>query len=336
MFQMRNLVFEFSRVTETAALAAYKYVARGDKDIADDAAVKAMRYMLNKTPIDGEIVIGEGEMDEAPMLYIGEKVGCGGFEVEIAVDPIDGTKACAFGLENSIAVIAATTKGCMLKAPDMYMDKIAVGPDAKGAIDIGQSVTENVKSVAKALNKDISEVGVAVLNRERHDEVVSQLVKLGCKIFKFNDGDISKAVLTCIPESDIDIMVGMGGAPEGVVAAAAIKALGGDFQGKLIHYNEIWDDEDSEKFTNKEIEQLKKMNLKVHQVLKMDDLIKGDEFICSITGITSGDLVEGVVRDGNSAVTETLLIRGQTQTIRKIKSQHMIDKKDDYLKEIML
>lgn len=336
MFQMRNLVFEFSRVTETAALAAYKYVARGDKDIADDAAVKAMRYMLNKTPIDGEIVIGEGEMDEAPMLFIGEKVGAGGFEVEIAVDPIDGTKACSFGLENAIAVIAATKKGCMLKAPDMYMDKIAVGPKAFGAIDINLSVEENITNIAKSLDKDVRDVGVAVLNRDRHDEMVEKLVKLGCKIFKFNDGDIAKAVLTCIPESDIDVMLGIGGAPEGVVAAAAIKALGGDFQGKLIHYDEIWDDEDSEKFTLKEKKQLEEMGLMQHQTFRMNDLIQGDQFICSITGITKGDLVDGVVREGDMAVTETLLIRGQTQTIRKIKSTHLINKKDDFLKDIML
>jgi len=336
MFQMRNLVFEFSRVTETAALAAYKYVARGDKDIADDAAVKAMRYMLNKTPIDGEIVIGEGEMDEAPMLYIGEKVGAGGFEVEIAVDPIDGTKACAFGLENAIAVIAATKKGCMLKAPDMYMDKIAVGPKAFGAIDITLSVEENIKNIAKSLDKDVRDLGVAVLNRERHDDMVEKLVELGCKIFKFNDGDIAKAVLTCIPESDIDVMLGIGGAPEGVVAAAAIKALGGDFQGKLIHYDEIWNDEDSEKFTLKEKKQLEEMGLMQHQTFRMNDLIQGDQFICSITGITKGDLVDGVVREGDMAVTETLLIRGQTQTIRKIKSTHLINKKDDFLKDIML
>lgn len=336
MFQMRNLVFEFSRVTETAALAAYKYVARGDKDIADDAAVKAMRYMLNKTPIDGEVVIGEGEMDEAPMLYIGEKVGSGGFEVDIAVDPIDGTVACAFGLENAIAVIAATKKGCMLKAPDMYMNKIAVGPKAFGSIDITLPLAENIKSIAKALGKEVKDVGVAVLKRERHDDMVDVLVELGCKIFKFNDGDIAKAVLTCIPESDIDVMIGIGGAPEGVVAAAAIKALGGDFQGSLVHYNEIWDDEDSEKFTKKEVEQLLEMGLTKDQVFRLDDLIKGDQFICSITGITKSDLVAGVVRDGNMAVTETLLIRGQTQTIRKISSTHLLNKKDDYLKDIML
>lgn len=334
--RMSNIVFEFARVTEQAALAAYNFIGRGNKDDADEAAVKAMRYMLNRTNITGEIVIGEGELDEAPMLYIGEKVGAGGFECSIAVDPIEGTSNVANGRYNSIAVLAATNKGGMLKAPDMYMLKIAVGPEAKGKIDLTKSLTENVLNVSKALKKKPSEMSIGILDRPRHDGYVQELNKLGCRICRIYDGDVMLGVLTCMPDSPIDMLFGIGGAPEGVITAAALKALGGDMQGKLVYYNNVFNDDVCESITAREKEKLKELNLDDNKILKLEDLISGDDFIFSATGITKGDLLAGVIRNGNNATTETILIRGETQTIRKITSYHLLNKKDEYLREIFL
>ncbi|MFV0425089.1 MAG: class II fructose-bisphosphatase [Bacilli bacterium] len=331
---IKPVTFEFMRVTECGAIAAYQSIGLCDKNLADQLAVKAMRIMLNDIAIDGEIVIGEGEMDEAPMLYKGEKVGKGGLSIDIAVDPVDGTSNVSVGRGNSVSVLAAAEKNCLLKAPDMYMLKLAVGRNATDAIDISKSLTYNIKNVAKSLNKEIREVGVAMLERDRHTKFADEVREIGAKLFYFPDGDVATAVQTCMPDSDIDIMYGYGGAPEGVIAAAALKALGGNFQGVLEHYNVMWPNEpESEEFTNNEKEQLKKLDVNVGDILTLDDLVIGEDFVFSCTGITKGDLVDGIYIDDGIMYTETLLIRGKTQTIRKIKSGHLIEKKPDDLRE---
>ncbi len=332
---IRSVTFEFLRVTECGAIAAYQAIGLSDKNYADLLAVKAMREMLNNTSIDGEIVIGEGTMDDAPMLFNGEKVGCGGVPVDIAVDPVDGTSNVSVGRSNSISVLAAAKKGCLLKAPDMYMLKLVVGKNSADIIDISKSLTYNIKAVAKALNKEIGEIGVALLERERHFPFAKEVRDLGAKIFYFPDGDIASAVQTCMPKSDIDIMYGYGGAPEGVIAAAALKALGGNMQGILVHYDEIWPgEEESIEFRKMEEEELSKLPVNVHDVLTLDDMVIGEDFVFSCTGITKGDLLDGAYIDDGILYTESLLIRGKTQTIRKIRSGHFIDKKPNNLKTI--
>ncbi len=331
---IKPVTFEFMRVTECAAIAAYQTIGLCDKNLADSLAVKAMRTMLNDISIDGEIVIGEGEMDEAPMLYKGEKVGKGGLSIDIAVDPVDETSNVAVGRGNSVAVLAAAEKGCLLKAPDMYMLKLAVGRKASYVIDINKSLSDNIINIAKALNKDVCDIGVAMLERDRHDGFAKEVRKLGAKLFYFPDGDVATAVLTCMPDSDIDIMYGYGGAPEGVIAAAALKALGGNFHGVLKHYDQIWPgEEESEAFTASEKSNLEELSVDVDTKLTLEDLVIGEDFVFSCTGITKGDLVEGIYVSDGLLYTETLLIRGKTQTIRKIKSGHLIDKKPDNLKE---
>lgn len=331
---IKPVTFEFMRVTECGAIAAYQSIGLCDKNLADQLAVKAMRTMLNDISITGEIVIGEGEMDEAPMLYKGEKVGKGGLEIDIAVDPVDGTSNVSVGRGNSVSVLAAAEKGCLLKAPDMYMLKLAVGRKAADVMDITKSLKDNIINVAKALGKDPRDVGVAMLERDRHAKFAKEAREVGAKLFYFPDGDVATAVQTCMPSSDIDIMVGYGGAPEGVIAAAALKALGGNFQGILVHYDEMWpDDEESKEFTANEKRQLEQLNVDVHQVLTLDDLIIGEDFVFSCTGITKGDLVDGIYINDGILYTETLLIRGKTQTIRKIRSGHLLEKKPADLKE---
>ena len=241
----RELALEFARVTEAAALAAHKWVGRGDKEAADQAAVDAMRTILNQIEIDGEIVIGEGEIDEAPMLYIGEKVGkteeisCGLEAVEIAVDPVEGTRMTAQGQANAIAVLAVGNKGSFLKAPDMYMEKLIVGPGAKGVIDLNLSLLENIENVSKALEKPISELTVAILDKPRHKDVIADLQKLGVKVFAMPDGDVAASILCAVVDSEVDILYGVGGAPEGVISAAAMRALGGDMNARLKLRSEV-------------------------------------------------------------------------------------------------
>lgn len=332
---IRSVTFEFLRVTECGAIAAYQAIGLRDKNYADLLAVKAMREMFNKTNISGEIVIGEGAMDDAPMLYNGELVGCGGVEVDIAVDPVDGTSNVSVGRSNSVSVLAAAKKGCLLKAPDMYMLKLAVGKKSANVIDISKSLTDNIKAVAKALDKPIRDIGVAILERDRHTKFADEARAVGAKIFYFADGDIASAVQTCMPKSDVDIMYGYGGAPEGVIAAAALKALGGNMQGILVHYDEIWpDDDDSADFRKVEEAELATLPVNVHEVITLDDMVIGEDFVFSCTGITKGDLLDGAYIDDGILYTESLLIRGKTQTIRKIRSGHFIDKKPDNLKTI--
>ena len=333
----RALAIEFSRVTEAAALAAYTWLGRGDKNAADEAAVKAMRYMLNLIHMDGEIVIGEGEIDNAPMLYAGEKVGSGNGElVSIAVDPIDGTRMTAMGQANAISVLAAGGKRTFLAAPDMYMEKLVVGPEAKGMIDLSLPLEQNLRRTALRLGKSLSELTVMVLAKPRHDAVIAQMHHLGVRVLAIPDGDVAASVLCCLPDAEIDMVYGIGGAPEGVAAAAAIRALGGDMQGRLLPRNQVKEDNaENRRLAAEEIARCEQLGVKVNEVLKLEELVRDDNLVFTATGITHGELLKGISRKGNLATTETLLIRGKSRTIRKIQSMHYLDRKDSEIYKIL-
>ena len=333
----RALAIEFSRVTEAAALAAYGWLGRGNKNAADEAAVKAMRYMLNLIHMDGEIVIGEGEIDEAPMLYIGEKVGSGNGElVSIAVDPIDGTRMTAMGQSNAISVLAAGGKHTFLKAPDMYMEKIVVGPEVKGMIDLTLPLEQNLRRTASRLGKSLSDLTVMILAKPRHEKAIQQMYDLGVRVLAIPDGDVAASVLCCLPDAEVDMLYGIGGAPEGVAAAAAIRALGGDMQARLIPRNQVKDDsEENRKIAANEIQRCDAAGVQVNAVLKLEDIVRDDNLVFTATGITNGDLLKGISRKGNLAGTETLLIRGKSRTIRKIQSLHYLDRKDSEIYKIL-
>lgn len=313
----RELALEFARVTEAAALAAARWVGKGDKEAADDAAVTAMRVMFDTVSVDGIVVIGEGEMDEAPMLYIGERVGTGVLpEVDIAVDPLEGTNIVAKGLTGAIAVLAAAPRGCLLHAPDMYMDKIAVGPECKGRVHLEAPIKENIREVARALDKLVSEVTVVVLDRPRHQQIIDDIRSAGARIKLITDGDVSPAVAAAYDESGVDLLVGIGGAPEGVISAAALKCLGGDFQARLIP------EEDSE------IERCHKMGISnINRVFTLDELVRSDDVIFAATGITDSFLLKGVRYSKRRCITQTLVMRSTSGTIRHIEATHHLDKK---------
>jgi len=314
----RNLAINLVRVTEAAAIESAKYLGRGDKDGADEAAVRAMRKMFSTVDIDGTVVIGEGEMDEAPMLYIGEKVGMGeGFEkVDIAVDPVEGTISVAKGFNNAISVIAMAPEGNLLHAPDMYMQKIAIGPKAKGKVSLDMPVPDILVATAAALDKPLDKLTVTMLDRERHHNLIKICREMGCRIKFIMDGDVAAAIDTCFEHTGIDIMLGSGGAPEGVLAAAAIKCLGGDFQGRLIA------EEDEE------YERCMKMGVNPENLLEMEDLVKGEEVYFAATGITEGNLLKGVVfGHDDTAVTHSIVMRAETGTIRFVEAIHRLSKK---------
>lgn len=335
----RELAIEFSRVTEAAALAGFKWLGRGDKNTADGAAVEAMRLIFNQIDIDGEIVIGEGEIDEAPMLYIGEHVGteAGGDKVDIAVDPIEGTRMTAMGQSNALAVLAVGEKGSFLRAPDMYMEKLIVGPNAKDAIDLELSLEQNLKAIAFALGKPLTDLTVATLAKPRHDRVIKDMQGLGCRVFAIPDGDVAISVLACMPDNQVDVLYCIGGAPEGVISAAVVRALDGNMQARLIPRPMVkGPTEENIKIGEDEIARCTAQGIEVNKVLKLEDLVKNDNIIFSATGITMGDLVEGVTVDGRMATTETLLVRGNSRTVRRIRSIHYLDRKDPKLKEIIL
>ena len=317
----RSLVMEFARVTEAAAINCAHWIGKGQKNEADGAAVEAMRKMFDTVAISGTVVIGEGEMDEAPMLYIGEKVGKGGVEVDIAVDPLEGTNLTAKNMNGAIAVMAIAKKGGLLHAPDMYMDKIVVGPKAKGAIDINLPPEENMKNVAKALGKDVSELNIVLLERERHQYIVDAARKLGACCKFISDGDVSPVIATSFGTEGIDMMMGKGGAPEGVIAAAAIKCMGGDMQGRLVPE------------TEEETRRVHEMGINdVNKVLTLDDLVSTDEVCFIATGVTKGDMLNGVRFTDKYAITHTVVMRGETGTIRFIEAYHDYDRKPDYIK----
>lgn len=335
----RTLSFEFSRVTEAAALAAYSWLGRGNKHSADEAAVKAMRFMLNQMAIRGEVVIGEGEIDEAPMLYIGEKIGLSRLEddeISIAVDPIDGTRMTAMGQANALSVLAAGGKETFLKAPDMYMEKLVVGPECKGMIDLNLPLEQNLRRIASKKGKLLSQLTIAILAKPRHEQIIADVQKLGVRVIAIPDGDVAAAVQCCLPGNELDLLYGIGGAPEGVVAGAAIRALGGDMNAKLIPRNQVKGNSPEHlTATEKEISRCKEMNVPINTVLKLEELVRDDNIVFVATGITSGDLLNGIKRRGNIASTETLLIRGKSRTIRRIQSHHYIDRKDNELLSLM-
>lgn len=319
----RNLAMDIVRVTEVAAIKSAKFLGRGDKNLADQAAVTAMRRMFDHIDIDGTVVIGEGEMDEAPMLFIGEKVGNPSNlseQVDIAVDPLEGTRLVACGLDNAISVIAVAPKGRLLHAPDMYMEKMAVGPLAKGKISLEKPLAENIKAVAKALNKNLEDLTVVMLDRDRHEKHIEICRELKVRIKLITDGDVSVAIATCMDDTGIDMMIGSGGAPEGVLAAAAIKCLGGDMQGILIPEDEH------------QTQRCTEMGIEVNKLLTIDDLVKGDEVHFAATGVTNGDLLKGVVfKDSNQVTTHSIAMRSETNTIRVVEAVHQLDKKHKYI-----
>lgn len=312
----RSLSMELVRVTEAAALASARLMGRGKKDEADGAATSAMRDVFDTIPMKGTVVIGEGEMDEAPMLYIGEKLGTGyGPRVDVAVDPLEGTNIVASGGWNALSVLAIADHGNLLHAPDMYMDKIAVGPEAVGKIDINASVIDNLRAVAKAKNKDIEDVVATVLNRPRHEEIISQLREAGARIKLINDGDVAGAINTAFDHTGVDILFGSGGAPEGVIAAVALKCLGGEIQGRLLPQNDA------------ELQRCMQMGLDIQKVLRMEDLVRGDDAIFSATGVTDGELLKGVQFKGSYGSTHSVVMRAKSGTVRFIEGQHSLKKK---------
>lgn len=312
----RNLALELVRVTEAAALMAARYMGRDDKEAADQAAVDGMRYMLNSVDMEAIVVIGEGEKDEAPMLYNGEILGKGGApRLDLAVDPIDGTRPLAQGRPNSIATVAAAPRGTMYDpGPFVYMDKIAVGPECVGLIDIERPVEENLKIIAKATGMRAQDVTVIILDRPRHGDLVAQVRKAGARIRFIDDGDVAAALMTSWEHSGIDVLMGVGGTPEGVLAACALRAMGGEIQGKLYARN---DDE---------LNRGREMGYDFDSVLTMDDLVSSDDVFFAATGITDGELLEGVHYTTKGAVTESIVVRGATGTVRKIESLHSFTK----------
>ncbi len=333
----RALAIEFSRVTEAAALAGFAWLGRGDKEAADNAAVQAMRLMLNQVEMDAEVVIGEGEIDEAPMLYIGEKVGNGkGEQISIAVDPIEGTRMTAMGQASALSVLAAGGKETFLKAPDMYMEKLVVGPEVKGMVDLNLPLEQNLRRVASKMGKLLSQLTVITLDKPRHHEMIKRMQQLGVKVLAIPDGDVAASILCCLPDGGVDMLYGIGGAPEGVIAAAAVRALGGDMQARLLPRDHVkGDTPENQALAAEEIRRCQEMGIEVNQVLKLEDLVRDDNLVFSATGITNGDLLKGIHRKGNLATTETLLIRGRSRTIRRIQSVHYLDRKDTALYRII-
>ncbi len=314
----RNLALELVRVTEAAALAAGRYMGRGDKNAADRAAVDAMRLVLNTIEMDGIIVIGEGEKDKAPMLFNGERLGTGNPPVvDIAVDPIDGTRPLAHGLNNSIATVAIAPRGTMFNpGPFLYMNKIAVGPEAKDCIDIEAPSTENLKRIAKAKGEDVEDLTVVILDRPRHEELIAEVRRAGARIRLIPDGDVAGALMTAWPNAGIDVLMGIGGTPEGVLAACALRAMGGNLQGKLYARND------------EEFRRGREMGYDFNKVLTLNDLVSSESVFFAATGITNGELLRGVDYFGNGATTDSLSMRGLTGTVRQIFARHRLEKLD--------
>jgi fructose-1,6-bisphosphatase II len=312
----RNLALDLVRVTEAAALAASRFMGRGDKNKADAAAVGAMRLLLNQIEMDGIIVIGEGEKDEAPMLFNGEHLGTGvPPKVDIAVDPIDGTRPLAYGLPNSIATVALAPRGAFFNpGPFLYMDKIAVGPEAKNVIDIEAPVSDNLKKIARAKGDDIDNLTVVILDRPRHEKLIHDVRETGARISLIPDGDVAGALMTSTPGTGIDVLLGVGGTPEGVLAAAALRCTGGNIIGKLYARN------------NDELERAKAMGIDFNKVLTIEDLVSSENVFFAATGITKGYLLEGVSYFRDGAKTDSLVMRGLTGTVRHIISTHSLKK----------
>src|SRR5579872_5016277 len=312
----RNIALELVRVTEAGAMAAARWIGRGDKEAADKAAVDAMRYVLDSVAMRGVVVIGEGEKDEAPMLYNGEEVGSGeGAEVDVAVDPLEGTRLTALGQPNAICVIAVAERGKMLfPGAAVYMEKIAVGPAAIGAIDITRTPTENVRTVADALGKTPREVDVVVLERERHEALIAELREAGARVRLIRDGDVAPSIAAAQPGTGVDMLYGIGGTPEGVISAAALKCVGGGIQGRL------WPR------TEEERQRLLEAGLDPERVLTTNDLVAGEDVFVAATGVTTGALLRGVSYTAAGAVTDSIVMRSRSGTVRRITAQHPLEK----------
>jgi fructose-1,6-bisphosphatase class II len=315
----RNIALDMVRVTEAAAIASARLMGRGDRHAADDVAVNAMRNALNSMEIEGTVVIGEGERDEAPMLYIGEKVGTSkGPKIDIALDPLEGTNLCATGSANSITVIAMAEHGNFLHSPDTYMDKIAVGPLGKGLINIRDTPTQNLRRLAKAKKCEVSDLTVIILDRPRHEALIHEVRECGARIKLITDGDVSAAIATCFEDAGVDILFGIGGAPEGVIAAAALQCVGGDMQGQL-------------KFRNEDEKQrARKMGISdFDRIYSINDLASG-EVMFAATGVTSGDFLKGVQFFGGGCRTQSVVMRSKTKTLRYISAEHHFETKPNY------
>ncbi len=312
----RNLALELVRVTEAAAMGAGRWVGRGDKLAADQAAVDAMRAMLDTVVMDGIVVIGEGEKDEAPMLYNGERVGQGeGPEVDVAVDPLEGTRLTALGQPNAIAVIAVAERGSMFfPGAAVYMEKIAAGADAVGVIDINATPGENVRAVAKAKGRRVTDIRVVVLERDRHDALIAELREAGARVNLIRDGDVAPAIAAARPHTGVDLLYGIGGTPEGVISAAALKCVGGGIQGKL------WPRNDGERAA------LVAQGFDLDRVLTTDDLVASDDVFIAATGVTTGALLRGVRYVTDGAVTDSLVMRSRSGTVRRIEARHQLSK----------
>jgi len=312
----RNLALDLVRVTEAAALAAARHMGRGDKMAGDQAAVDAMRLLLRTIPMEGVVVIGEGEKDEAPMLYNGEAVGAGGGPaVDVAVDPVDGTRLLALGRSNALSVVAVSERGTMFDpGPVVYMDKIAVGPAAAGAIDITASVEKNLRAIARANKKDLDDLTVVVLDRPRHADLIAQIRATGARIRLITDGDVAGAIMAAVDGTGVDVLMGIGGTPEGIIAACALKCVGGAIHGRLHPRDEA------------ERARAVAAGLDVDAVLTTDDLVRGDNVFFAATGITDGELLKGVQFFGHGASTASVVMRSLSGTVRRIESQHRWDK----------
>jgi fructose-1,6-bisphosphatase II len=316
----RNLALELVRVTEAAAMGAGRWIGRGEKESADQAAVDGMRAVLDTVEMTGVVVIGEGEKDEAPMLYNGEEVGSGhGPEVDVAVDPLEGTRLTAKGMPNAIAVIALAERGTMFfPGAAVYMDKIACGPEAIDKIDIEAPARENVERVARAKGKKPTEMTVVVLERDRHEGLVAELRELGAKVLLITDGDVAPAIAAAQPATGVDLLMGVGGTPEGVIAAAALKCVGGGVQGKL------WPRNDDER------QQLVDAGFDLDRVLTTDDLVSGDDVFVAATGVTTGALLRGVRYTNDGAVTDSIVMRSRSGTVRRIEATHSFEKLESF------
>lgn len=315
----RNFAMEFVRVTEAAALESARWMGRGDEKSADRAAVEAMRTMLGSIQFDGTVVIGEGERDQAPMLYIGEKVGKGsGMCLDLALDPLEGTTICASGGTNSIAVIAIAEQGCFLHAPDVYMRKIAVGSEAKGAIDLNATPTQNLHAIARAKRCHVEDLTVVILDRPRHAELIAEVRATGARIWLIGDGDVSAAIATCKRDSGVDVLMGTGGAPEGVIAAAALRCMGGDMQGQLLFSR------DDERVRAKQMGVTD-----LHKIYQIDELARGNVMFCA-TGVTQGAFLDGVRFFSGGAMTHSVVMRSESGTVRFIEAEHHFDRKPRY------
>jgi len=312
----RNLALELVRVTEAAAMAASRWMGRGDKEGADGAAVEAMRIVLQGVPMDGVVVIGEGEKDEAPMLYNGERVGNGQAPLtDVAVDPIDGTTLTSLGRGNALAVIAVSPKDTMFNpGPCVYMEKIAVGPDGKGVISLEQTVAENLRELAKAKQASVRDLTAVILDRDRHADIIAEVRSVGSRIRLIPDGDVAGAISTAWPESGADILFGVGGTPEGVIAAAALQCMGGYMEGRL------WPRNESERAAALEA------GYDLEQVLDLEDLVSGDDCFFAATGITDGELLRGVRYDRHGCTTQSLVMRSRSGTVRRDEARHRLDK----------